>query len=88
MSPRATPAGLPRFPNHLKLMETRYSPGPKEYQRLSTAELRARFLLENLFAPGELVLAYSDADRVIAGSAVPTRAKLKLCVDAAKKIWG
>ncbi|HYG24262.1 MAG TPA: 5-dehydro-4-deoxy-D-glucuronate isomerase [Verrucomicrobiae bacterium] len=63
-------------------MEIRYSPNPKDYQRLTTDELRAAFLIENLFAPGKLELVYSDADRAITGSAVPTNAGIELSADA------
>lgn len=52
-------------------METRYSPNHKGYQQMGTRELRDAFLLQTLFTPGRLELVYSDADRAIAGSAVP-----------------
>ena len=42
------------------------------YQRMTTAELRETFLLEELFRPGALDLAYVDLDRTVIGSAVPT----------------
>jgi len=63
-------------------MEIRYSPNPTDYPKLSTAELRDAFLIESLFAPGKLELVYSDADRAIIGSAVPTSTTLKLSADA------
>ena len=63
-------------------MKTRYSPGPAEYPRLTTPELREAFLIESLFAPGKLELTYSDADRAISGSAVPTGSPIKLSADA------
>lgn len=63
-------------------MEIRYSPNPKDYQRLNTDELRAAFLIESLFAPGKLELVYTDADRAITGSAVPTNAAIELSADA------
>jgi 4-deoxy-L-threo-5-hexosulose-uronate ketol-isomerase len=63
-------------------MQIRYSPDPQSYQKLSTAELRAAFLVESLFAPGRLELVYSDADRAIIGSAVPGAAAIKLAADA------
>jgi 4-deoxy-L-threo-5-hexosulose-uronate ketol-isomerase len=63
-------------------MQIRYSPGPVEYPRLTTSELREAFLVETLFAPGKLALTYSDADRAIAGSAVPTTSPIKLSADA------
>lgn len=63
-------------------MKIHYSPGPTEYQRLNTQELRAAFLLDSLFAPGRLELVYTDADRAIAGSAVPAEAAIELGADA------
>jgi 4-deoxy-L-threo-5-hexosulose-uronate ketol-isomerase len=39
--------------------------------RMTTAELRAHYHLGDLFAPGELHLAYTDLDRMAAGGAVP-----------------
>jgi 4-deoxy-L-threo-5-hexosulose-uronate ketol-isomerase len=63
-------------------MQIRYSPNQTDYQKLGTADLRELFLIETLFAPGKLELVYSDADRVIIGSAVPTGAPLKLSADA------
>jgi 4-deoxy-L-threo-5-hexosulose-uronate ketol-isomerase len=49
---------------------------------LNTEELRAAFLVESLFAPGKIEWVYTDADRAIVGSAVPTRAPLALAADA------
>ena len=48
------------------------------YSRMTTAELRDTFLLEGMFAPGALELAYVDLDRTVIGSAVPTVASLTL----------
>jgi 4-deoxy-L-threo-5-hexosulose-uronate ketol-isomerase len=41
------------------------------YPGMSTAELRETFLLEGLFIPGEINLAYVDLDRAVIGGAVP-----------------
>ena len=52
------------------------------YKQMSTEELRASFLLEDLFAPGTIQLVYVDLDRTVIGSAVPTTAPLTLpCPD-------
>jgi 4-deoxy-L-threo-5-hexosulose-uronate ketol-isomerase len=59
-------------------METRYSPNHLGYQELGTKELRSAFLVESLFAPDKLEMIYSDADRAIAGSAVPVSSPLQL----------
>jgi 4-deoxy-L-threo-5-hexosulose-uronate ketol-isomerase len=48
------------------------------YPRMTTAELRETFLLEQMFRPGALELAYVDLDRTVIGSAVPTVAALHL----------
>jgi 4-deoxy-L-threo-5-hexosulose-uronate ketol-isomerase len=52
-------------------MQTRIMADPKRYAQMSTDELRACFLLEDLFAPGEVRLAYCDVDRTVVGAAVP-----------------
>ena len=63
-------------------MQIRFSPNQKDYQKLCTDGLRENFLIETLFAPGKVELVYSDADRAIIGSAVPTNSVLKLTADA------
>jgi 4-deoxy-L-threo-5-hexosulose-uronate ketol-isomerase len=63
-------------------MEIRYSPNPVEYQTLHPDQLRAAFLVENLFAPGQLNLVQTDADRAVIGSAVPIATPIKLSAEA------
>lgn len=53
-------------------MELHYFPTPEAANTLSTDELRARFLLGNLFKPGEITAHYTDLDRMIVGAIVPT----------------
>ena len=48
------------------------------FTHMSTEELRASFLLEDLFEPGSLQLVYIDLDRTIIGSAVPLAEPLTL----------
>src|SRR5579871_5876211 len=48
------------------------------YPRMTTQELRDTFLLEALFAPGQLTVSYVDLDRAVIGGAVPTGSALKL----------
>lgn len=48
------------------------------YTRMTTAERRETFLLESIFTPGALELAYVDLDRTVVGSAVPTDVPLTL----------
>ncbi len=45
---------------------------------MTTAELRESFLVEDLFEPGTVELVYTDADRAVIGSIVPTEKKLAL----------
>jgi 4-deoxy-L-threo-5-hexosulose-uronate ketol-isomerase len=63
-------------------MQIRFSPNQNDYSKLCTDGLRANFLIESLFAPGKVELVYSDADRAIIGSAMPTGSALKLSADA------
>jgi len=59
-------------------MEVRYLADQVRYQTMPTTELRESFLLENLFEACKIVLVYTDVDRAIVGSAVPTSSNLKL----------
>lgn len=56
----------------------RYLPSPEQTKHLDTDALRAHFLVENLFTPGEVILNYWNPDRAIVGSAVPTTESLPL----------
>lgn len=47
-------------------------------ETMSAAELRAAFLVEGLFAPGEVKLLHWEAERTIVGSAVPLASPLEL----------
>jgi len=59
-------------------MKSRIIPDEIRYQRMTTAELRQSFLVDDIFTPGAIDLLYTDVDRAIIGSAVPTTAKLTL----------
>ena len=59
-------------------MEVRYAPDPQRFERMNTAEVRQSFLVDDLFVPGKLKLVYSDIDRLMIGSAVPTTTPLLL----------
>jgi 4-deoxy-L-threo-5-hexosulose-uronate ketol-isomerase len=48
------------------------------YRALKSEELRQRFLIEDLFLPGQLELAYTDVDRAVVGGAMPGEAPLQL----------
>ncbi len=60
-------------------------PSPREAAVLDTEELRASFLLDELFISGEVCLVYTDLDRAIVGSAIPTAGALELGNDDALK---
>ena len=59
-------------------MTTRWLPSPAEARRLTTAELRAAFLVEGLFQAGAATVRCCDLDRVALGGVVPTRAPIPL----------
>jgi 4-deoxy-L-threo-5-hexosulose-uronate ketol-isomerase len=59
-------------------METRYAPDPVRFERMNTAEIRQHFLIDDLFAPGQVKLVYWHTDRMIIGSVTPTTAALAL----------
>lgn len=48
------------------------------YPTMSTAELRATFLIDDLFQPGQIDFVYVDLDRAVVGSAVPLAKELQL----------
>jgi|ERR1019366_3192268 4-deoxy-L-threo-5-hexosulose-uronate ketol-isomerase len=52
------------------------------YPRMTTEELRAAFLVDDLFRTGHIDLVYVDLDRTAIGSAVPTKDPLSLGTDA------
>jgi 4-deoxy-L-threo-5-hexosulose-uronate ketol-isomerase len=60
------------------MMDVRYPPAPKSFERMNTAEIRQSFLIDDLFVPGEPKLVYSHVDRMVIGSAVPTGTPLLL----------
>jgi len=66
-------------------MENRLMPSPRETSVLDTEELRDAFLLEEMFAIGELRLVYTDLDRAVVGGAIPTDKALELPSDDALK---
>ena len=64
-------------------MKTYIMADPTRYTRMTTAELRETFLVETLFAPGEIRLVYVDLDRTVIGAVVPTESSLALGADDA-----
>ena len=59
-------------------MPVRQAISANEAKRFDTEALRENFLIESLFAPGDVRLTYSHLDRTIAGGAMPTSAPLAL----------
>jgi 4-deoxy-L-threo-5-hexosulose-uronate ketol-isomerase len=53
-------------------MDVRYLADDVRYQTMTTQELRKAFLVENLFKKSKMELLYTNLDRAIIGSAVPT----------------
>ncbi|HOX32294.1 MAG TPA: 5-dehydro-4-deoxy-D-glucuronate isomerase [Spirochaetales bacterium] len=58
--------------------DTRYSHHPDDVRGYDGAALRKHFLVERVFVPGAISLAYAHDDRVIFGGAAPTSAPLAL----------
>jgi 4-deoxy-L-threo-5-hexosulose-uronate ketol-isomerase len=52
---------------------------------LDSAGLRRQFLVDTVFVPGELVLTYSQIDRIIVGGALPLREGLGFTTDLAEQ---
>jgi 4-deoxy-L-threo-5-hexosulose-uronate ketol-isomerase len=59
-------------------MRTIQTADAQAYRRMTTEELRARFLIGDLFQPGRAELVYTDVDRAVVGGMVPTAAQLAL----------
>lgn len=64
-------------------MDVRYSPDREGFQFMTTDEIRENFLIDDLFQKNKIPMTYSDIDRSITGSAVPSGKTLKLA--ASKK---
>jgi 4-deoxy-L-threo-5-hexosulose-uronate ketol-isomerase len=59
-------------------LDMRYGNHPEDVKRYDTADLRKHFLVERIFSPGGLNLAYTHVDRVIFGGASPKGTRLEL----------
>ncbi|MDX8450175.1 5-dehydro-4-deoxy-D-glucuronate isomerase [Mesorhizobium captivum] len=53
------------------MMRTLYGASPADIAGMDTERLRAEFLVDGLFRPGAIELAYTHVDRMIVGGAVP-----------------
>jgi 4-deoxy-L-threo-5-hexosulose-uronate ketol-isomerase len=56
----------------------RFAVDPVRTAEMNTAELRRNFLIEDLFAPGDVRWTYSHYDRMMVGGAVPVAEPLSL----------
>ncbi|GIP38971.1 4-deoxy-L-threo-5-hexosulose-uronate ketol-isomerase [Paenibacillus sp. J31TS4] len=63
-------------------MEVRYATNPTDMQSYDTERLRKEYLMENLFAPGELNMVYTHVDRFIVGGVVPGQEPILLEAEA------
>ena len=59
-------------------MDVRYSPDQIGFKKMTSNEIRDTFLIDQLFKEGKIYTLYSDIDRSITGSALPTDKGLKL----------
>jgi 4-deoxy-L-threo-5-hexosulose-uronate ketol-isomerase len=59
-------------------MDHRYATSPQQLTTFDTTELRAHYLVENLFTPGEITACYTHHDRVVLGGAAPAGTPLQL----------
>ncbi|HOE60158.1 MAG TPA: 5-dehydro-4-deoxy-D-glucuronate isomerase [Kiritimatiellia bacterium] len=54
------------------------TPDRQSYRRMTTDELRNRFVIEDLFQPGQVNLVYTNTDRAVVGGIVPETEHLEL----------
>jgi len=52
-------------------MDKRYSVNPEHFKRMTTAEMRAEFLIEELFVADKVKYVYSHVDRMVTLGAMP-----------------
>lgn len=58
--------------------DVRFACSPEEVMRMNTQQLRAHFLIENIFTEDTIQLTYSHYDRLIVGGALPVDKSLAL----------
>ncbi len=59
-------------------MEQRYATNPQQLPSFDTDALRAQYLVDRLFIPGEITACYTHHDRVVLGGAAPLDEPLPL----------
>jgi 4-deoxy-L-threo-5-hexosulose-uronate ketol-isomerase len=68
-------------PTHLSKehpMDQRYATNPAQIPGMTTDDLRAQYLVPDVFVPGEIRLTYTHHDRIVLGGAMPTAEPLDL----------
>ncbi len=60
------------------MIEVRYSSSPSSVETAHAADLRAKFLVDDLFVSGEVHGTYTHDDRLVVGGAVPGADQLEL----------
>lgn len=66
-------------------MDIRYSCNQRDFRRYTTQETRDEFLIERLFAPGELTCVYSHVDRMVTLGCMPLEKPLP--IDHGIDVW-
>ncbi|KAA9089656.1 5-dehydro-4-deoxy-D-glucuronate isomerase [Microbacterium radiodurans] len=59
-------------------MQQRYATNPAQIPGMTTADLRAQYLVPEIFVPGEITVVYTHHDRIVLGGAVPAGRDLVL----------
>lgn len=59
-------------------MQQRYATSPVQVPGMSTSDLRAAYLVDEVFVPGEIRLTYTHHDRIVLGGAAPAGVPLPL----------
>jgi 4-deoxy-L-threo-5-hexosulose-uronate ketol-isomerase len=59
-------------------MDQRYATCPEMIPGMDTAELRRRYLIEDVFTPDSVNLTYTHHDRIVLGGAMPVKDSLTL----------
>ncbi|SHE26677.1 5-dehydro-4-deoxy-D-glucuronate isomerase [Actinomyces glycerinitolerans] len=59
-------------------MEQRYATNPEQIPGFDTQDLRDRYLIEQVFVPGQVTAVYTHQDRIVLGGAEPAGHELSL----------
>lgn len=66
-------------------MDIRYSVNQKDLRHYTTEQLRAEFLIDNLYQPDEIVAVYSHVDRMVTFGCMPLKQTVPL--DQGIDVW-